>query len=143
MSTAALPETAPPPPRSRTGRTSPELSTSLPDCASADFSCAGVQAGWRWSRRAAAPATCGEAMLVPLKDDQVPSRAGTDERISTPGALTSGFSRSDTGVGPADENSASSGRLSGVTAATVSVPDIPAMAGLLASLADLRATGRE
>ena len=58
-------------------------------------------------------------MLVPLKPAQVPSRAGTDERISTPGALTSGFSCSETGVGPAEENSAREGRRSGVTAATV------------------------
>ena len=44
-------------------------------------------------------------MLVPEKRVQVPSLAGTDERISDPGAATSGFIRSDTGVGPADENS--------------------------------------
>jgi hypothetical protein len=58
-------------------------------------------------------------MLVPLNDAQVPSRAGTEDRISTPGAATSGLSCSDRGVGPADENDASSGRRSGVTAATV------------------------
>ena len=32
---------------------------------SADFTCAGVQFGWRSSSSAAAPATCGVAMLVP------------------------------------------------------------------------------
>ena len=42
-------------------------------------------------------------MLVPENRLQEPSRAGTDERISDPGAATSGFIRSDTGVGPADE----------------------------------------
>ena len=36
---------------------------------SADLICAGVQPGWRWCSSAAAPATAGDAMLVP---DQVP-----------------------------------------------------------------------
>ncbi len=36
---------------------------------SADLICAGVHAGWRWRSSAAAPATPGDAMLVP---DQVP-----------------------------------------------------------------------
>ena len=36
---------------------------------SADLICAGVHSGWRWRSSAAAPATAGEAMLVP---DQVP-----------------------------------------------------------------------
>ena len=52
---------------------------------------------------AAEPATWGEAMLVPLNWAHVPSCAGTDERMLTPGAVTSGLSRSDTGFGPADE----------------------------------------
>ena len=42
-------------------------------------------------------------MLVPLSVVQVPSRRGTDERIATPGAVTSGFSWSEIGVGPPDE----------------------------------------
>ena len=47
----------------------------------------------------------------------VPSHAcqrfdGTEERTSTPGAVTSGFGRSETGVGPADEKEATtSGRV--------------------------------
>src|SRR5215210_2483398 len=45
-------------------------------------------------------------MLVPLNASQVPSRAGTDETISRPGAESSGFRRSEKGVGPADENEA-------------------------------------
>jgi hypothetical protein len=45
-------------------------------------------------------------MLVPLNSPNVPSLAGIDERIPTPGALTSGFICSDIGVGPADEKPA-------------------------------------
>jgi hypothetical protein len=71
--------------------------------ASADFVCATVQVGWRWPSKAAAPATCGAAMLVPEKVSHVPSRAGTEERMPTPGAVTSGLRRSETGVGPDDE----------------------------------------
>src|SRR5258708_39961626 len=42
-------------------------------------------------------------MLVPLQScaDQV--LCGSDERMSTPGAVTSGLSCSETGVGPVDE----------------------------------------
>ena len=43
-------------------------------------------------------------MLVPLRSAQSPP--GAAERMSEPGAATSGFSRSDTGVGPPDEYSA-------------------------------------
>src|SRR5581483_2233122 len=71
---------------------------------SADLICATVHAGCRWRRRAAAPVTCRLAMLVPLSCAQLSSRFGTDERIWTPGAVTSGLSWSDTGVGPLDEN---------------------------------------
>ena len=78
------------------------LGSGDPVVTSADFSCAGVHAGWRLRRSATAPATCGEAMLVPLSTDQ--SSSGVDERIDEPGAATSGLSRSETGVGPADEN---------------------------------------
>src|SRR6266545_2074851 len=55
---------------------------------------------------AAPPATCGEAMLVPLNDAHAPSRPGTSDRIETPGALTSGLKRREIGVGPHEENDA-------------------------------------
>jgi len=45
-------------------------------------------------------------MLVPLKSAQKPSRRGTEERTLTPGAVTSGFRRSERGVGPPEEKSA-------------------------------------
>jgi hypothetical protein len=45
-------------------------------------------------------------MLVPLNVSHVPSRAGTDERMFMPGAETSGFNRSERGVGPAEEKPA-------------------------------------
>src|SRR5436190_2236432 len=46
-------------------------------------------------------------MLVPWKTAHWPEpRPGTDERIPTPGALTSGLNASDHGVGPLDEKSA-------------------------------------
>ena len=41
---------------------------------------------------AAMPATCGDAMLVPLNSAQL--EFGSDERTFTPGAVTSGLSRS-------------------------------------------------
>jgi len=56
-------------------------------------------------------------MLVPLSVPQVPWLAGRDERTDTPGAVTSGFMRSETAVGPAEEKSATSP--SEVAAATV------------------------
>src|SRR5918992_5737369 len=74
--------------------------------ASADLTCATVQVGCRWVSSAAAPATWGAAMLVPEKPAHVPLRAGTEERIWTPGAETSGFSWREIGVGPAEEKSA-------------------------------------
>src|SRR5215217_2183077 len=70
-------------------------------CASEDFTCATVQLGWRWTSSAAAPATCGDAMLVPESSDHWPF--GTDERIDAPGAAMSGFSFIVIGVGPDDE----------------------------------------
>ncbi len=70
---------------------------------SADRSCCTVQDGLRARSRATPPLTCGAAMLVPEKRVHVPSLAGTDERMFDPGAATSGFIRSDLGVGPADE----------------------------------------
>src|SRR5215470_14285307 len=45
-------------------------------------------------------------MLVPLNDAHVPSCAGTDDVMSTPGAETSGFISSEIGVGPLLENPA-------------------------------------
>ena len=45
-------------------------------------------------------------MLVPLKLDHKPARRGTDDSTSTPGAVTSGFIRSESGVGPPEEKSA-------------------------------------
>ncbi len=60
-------------------------------------------------------------MLVPLNSAQRPSLGGTEDRIATPGALTSGFIPSETGVGPADENGAI--RSFPVTAAAVMAPD--------------------
>src|SRR5205823_4182850 len=55
-------------------------------------------------------------MLVPENCVQLPSRDGTDERIATPGALTSGFSRSASVVGPLEEKDATTSDLE--TAAT-------------------------
>ena len=45
-------------------------------------------------------------MLVPLISSHRPSTAGTEERTSPPGAVTSGFRRSANSVGPADEKPA-------------------------------------
>jgi hypothetical protein len=56
-------------------------------------------------------------MLVPLNRPKVPWFAGTDERIETPGAATSGFICNDIGVGPPEEKPAITLRES--TAATV------------------------
>src|SRR5207248_1591774 len=53
---------------------------------------------------AAAPETAGAAMLVPLSVPKVP--CSSDESTFTPGADTSGLNRSEIGVGPADEKSA-------------------------------------
>jgi hypothetical protein len=55
-------------------------------------------------------------MLVP---DDAPHPPGSDERIDVPGATTSGLSRSETGVGPADEKLAIPGALPEVLAPTV------------------------
>src|SRR4051794_16434446 len=107
------------PPPSRVTGTSAELfaftKTGAPVDTSADLICATVQVGCRCRRRAATPATCGDAMLVPLS---APNPAfGREESTSLPGAVTSGFSRSDTGDGPADENQLISGRESFTSAA--------------------------
>ena len=60
---------------------------------SADLICATVHVGWACRRSAAAPATCGEAMLVPLNSAQLDF--GSDESTFTPGAVTSGLSASE------------------------------------------------
>jgi hypothetical protein len=45
-------------------------------------------------------------MLVPSKTVQRPSLRGTDESTPLPGAVTSGLSWSESGVGPLEEKSA-------------------------------------
>src|SRR5439155_56925 len=66
-------------------------------------------------------------MLVPLSAAQVPSRGGTDERIDTPGAVTSGLNWSPTGVGPLDEKYAIGATPeTGPRPATACVPKSPA-----------------
>ena len=96
------------PPPSRVLGTSRLLafSTGSPVSSSADFTCATVHVGWRSLSSAAAPATCGDAMLVPLSRPNVPSLFGSDDSTDTPGAVTSGFICSDTGVGPPEEKPA-------------------------------------
>ena len=113
------------PPPSRSGESSvpePAGCTGAPVDSSADLTCAGVHAGCRSFRSAAAAATCGAAMLVPLQSWFDHWLCGSDESRSTPGAVTSGLSWSESGVGPLDEKSAitSAGPLSpSVDAATV------------------------
>jgi hypothetical protein len=55
-------------------------------------------------------------MLVPDESCQPP---GLEERIDVPGATTSGFSRNETGVGPAEEKLAIDGEAPDVVAPTV------------------------
>ena len=83
---------------------------------SAALTSAGLQLGWRWRRSATAPETWGAAMLVP---DDRPQPPGCEERIDVPGATTSGFRRSEIGVGPADEKLAMDGEAVDVVAPTV------------------------
>src|SRR3954452_20082734 len=78
----------------------------MPVWTSADLICATVHVGWRCLSSAARPAMCGLAMLVPENVFHVPSPVGTDERMSAPGAVTSGFISADTGVGPREEKEA-------------------------------------
>ena len=97
------------PPPSRVGSTSPVEPagwTGSPVDSSADLICSTVQVGCRCLSTAAAPATCGVAMLVPLQLCSDHWLRGSDERRSTPGAVTSGFSSSEIGVGPPEEKSA-------------------------------------
>ena len=50
----------------RSGSTGAAVRTGSPVCSSADLICATVHVGCRSLSSAAAPATCGVAMLVPL-----------------------------------------------------------------------------
>ena len=72
---------------------------------SADLICAGVQLGCRCTSSAAAPATCGVAIDVPAKTENVDPvvSGGVEERTSSPGAEMSGFRNQPKSVGPADE----------------------------------------
>src|SRR3990170_938886 len=79
---------------------------STPVCTSADLIWLTVHVGCRCARSAAAPATCGAAMLVPETAAHPPE---TEERTPTPGAATSGLRRSDIVVGPTEEKSACTG----------------------------------
>ena len=73
---------------------------------SADFICRTDQSGCRWVRSATAPVTCGADMLVPSKlakgEPPVNWRRVAD-RISPPGAATSGFSWWPKALGPPAE----------------------------------------
>ncbi len=89
--------TRPPPTRSGTF-----VPVGVPVVTIAERSCAGVHVGWRFRSSATTPLTCGAAMLVPLRNVNWPP--GVEERISDPGAAMSGFSVSEIGDGPADEN---------------------------------------
>ena len=64
-------------------------------------------------------------MLVPLKLAQSPSRRGTDDRTSSPGAVTSGFIRSESGVGPPEENDAMNGPFWSSAAAVIALAELP------------------
>ena len=72
---------------------------------SADFICFAFHSGCRWSRSAAAPATCGAEKLVPAMTAYgSPANSGSvEEMISAPGAVTSGFSACPKGVRPPAE----------------------------------------
>ena len=108
----------------RTGETvEPPASTARAVAVSDAFTWAGVQSGCRSSRSATAPETWGAAMLVP---DEVRQPSGDDERIESPGATTSGFRRSERGVGPAAEKPAIDGLEPEVVAPTViASADVP------------------
>src|SRR5687767_14952907 len=60
---------------------------------SASFTWVGVQSGWAWRRRTAAPATCGAAIDVPLNDPYPVALTsnGTAATTEVPGAETSGL----------------------------------------------------
>ena len=85
----------------------------------ADLIIIGVQSGWAWTSRAAMPAMCGELIDVPDRKSKLrPASTGeTAASTSTPGAMTSGLSRSPEPVraGPREENEATSGATAPVT----------------------------
>lgn len=112
---AAATSTRPAPARVGPARPSPVV-TDLAVTVRAALTCSGVQSGWRCRSSAAAPATCGAAMLVP---EESPHPPGRDDRIDVPGATTSGLRRSEIGVGPAAEKLAIAGVGVGVVAPTV------------------------
>ena len=72
---------------------------------SADLICCGVQLGCSSTSSATAPVTCGADMLVPSKTENWEGSSAfvTEERMSPPGADTSGFSWWPKAVGPAEE----------------------------------------
>src|SRR4051794_16642432 len=78
--------------------------TGSPVVASADLNCCGVHVGCRCLRTATAPATCGVAMLVPSQLSQ--SLPGTEERMFSPGAVTSSLNCSESGDGALSEKPA-------------------------------------
>src|SRR5207244_650165 len=71
----------------------------------ADLTCGVVHVGWCCTSSAAAPATCGVAIDVPAKTENVEPvvNGGVDDRTSRPGAEMSGFKNQPKSVGPADE----------------------------------------
>src|SRR5919206_3455529 len=106
------------PPPSRSGLTSRLTRTGAPVVTSADLSCATVHDGWRSLSSAIAPATCGDAMLVPLNTAYEPP--GTDDATPSPGAVTSGLNVSVYGAGPIEEKSV------GVSSSGLSWPPVEA-----------------
>ena len=72
---------------------------------SADLICWGVQLGCSSTSSATAPVTCGADMLVPSKTENWDGSSAfvTEERMSPPGADTSGFNWWPKAVGPAEE----------------------------------------
>jgi hypothetical protein len=89
-------------------------STSVALVMSADLIIIGVQSECRFFRRAARPATCGLDIEVPLyrlKESPPFPGGATAARMSCPGAMTSGLSRSPPPAksGPREEKSAVNG----------------------------------
>ena len=113
---AAATSTSPAPPRIGSAALSPS-STGRAVVTSADFTCATVQLGWRCRSSAAAPATCGAAMLVPELPSKPPGHRREDARRPAPRRPASGAARA--GSARRRRSEASRGTLSSVTAATV------------------------
>ncbi len=127
-STAAATFTRPAPAASGEASRVPASSTNagLAVAISAPLTSAGVQSGCACRSSAAAPATTGVDIDVPSYTAQSPAtsfvESGIDERMPTPGAARSGFRRWSNGVGPADENVATTPGTAGscsVTGCTV------------------------